>query len=102
MKENQLIKSVADSIVQSCNPLKIILISKKINTFDTLIGFKLAVIIREDVEIMPELECRLYMEIDCDIPFDLVLYSEEEWNDLKEDAESFAWKINETGTVLYG
>lgn len=102
MKENPDIKLVAESIVEKCSPLKIILISYKTDNYDKLTSFKLALIVNDNIESMPELECSLYMEVDCDIPFDLVFYSISEWNDLKDNEGTFAWKINNTGAVLYG
>ena len=42
------------------------------------------------------------LNIDCELPFDLVIYREDEFNKLKCEIGTFAWKINNSGTVLYG
>ena len=102
MRENPLINSIAKSIAEKCSPQKIILISYKTNNDSELTSFKLALIVDDNTESMPELECSLYMEIDSDIPYDLVFYTVSEWNSLKDNEGTFAWKINNTGAVLYG
>jgi hypothetical protein len=94
MRENPLINSIAKRIAEKCSPHKIILISYKTNNYSELTSFKLALIVDDSTESMPELECSLYMDIDSDIPFDLVFY-------LKDNEGTFAWKINNTGAVLY-
>ncbi len=102
MRENPIINDIAKKIAEKCNPKKVILISYKTNNYDELTSFKLALIVEDGIESMPELECSLYMEIDSDIPFDLVFYSVSEWNELYQKEGTFAWKINNTGAVLYG
>ena len=52
------------------------------------------------MESISELECALYAQVDCDYPFDLVLYRESEWNTLCADQRTFAWKIAQNGSVL--
>lgn len=101
MKNNPVIKEISESIVKLCSPEKIILISYKTDNYNELTSFKLALIVSDDIESMPELECSLYMKIDSEIPFDLVFYSVSEWNELKERVNTFAYKINNTGAVLY-
>lgn len=102
MKDNPIINDIAEKIAEKCSPEKIILISYKTNNYSELTSFKLALIVSDDVESMPELECSLYMDIDSDIPFDLVFYTVSEWNSLKDSEGTFAWKIKNTGAVLYG
>ena len=89
MKDNPYIKKLVNNIAEHCNELKkVYLISNKINN--------------NSVENNSELECRLYLNIDCELPFDLVIYREDEFNKLKCEIGTFAWKINNSGTVLYG
>ena len=44
----------------------------------------------------------LYLELDCDKPIDILLYTPEEWLHLTADESSFAYKIKESGVCLYG
>ena len=98
----KVIKKTADNIAELSNPIRIYLISHKINhATDELISFKLAVIVSDDTDSISELECYLYTAVDCDYPYDLVLYKESEWETLSDDPRTFAWAIRETGGVLY-
>ena len=83
-------------------PLKVYLISTKTNQgTGELISFKLALIVSDETPNISELECFLYTAVDCDYPYDLVLYKQKEWETLSQDPRTFAWSIRETGGVLY-
>ncbi len=47
------------------------------------------------------LERDLYLSIDSDVSFDLIIYTPEEWDILIADSQSFAHRILEKGTVVY-
>lgn len=103
MSDNELITRTADEIKSICSPLNIILVSNKVNTEGVLTSFKLVVVVKDNPdESLADLECRLYMQIDSDIPFDLVLYKQSEWDKFKCEIGSFAWKIHNTGAYIYG
>ena len=44
----------------------------------------------------------MYLNIESDVPFDLLLYSPEEWEQCVLDHTSFAYQINMEGVLLYG
>ena len=97
------IQATASEIARIGKPLRIYLISHKSNhSTGALISFKLAIIVSDDTPNISELECFLYTAVDCDYPYDLVLYRESEWETLSKDPRTFAWSIRETGDVLYG
>lgn len=97
------IQATADEIAKLGKPLKIYYISHKSNhQTGELRSFKLAVIVSDDTPNISELECYLYTAVDCDYPYDLVIYKASEWNTLSTDPRTFAWSIAETGEVLYG
>ena len=96
------IQATADAIAKLGKPLKIYLISTKSNHITgELISFKLALIVKNETPSISELECFLYTAVDCDYPYDLVLYKQSEWETLSQDPRTFAWSIRETGGVLY-
>ena len=96
------IQATANAIAKLGKPLKIYLISHKTNHATCeLISFKLAVIVSDETASISELECFLYTAVDCDYPYDLVLYRLSEWETLSEDPRTVAWSIRETGGVLY-
>lgn len=45
---------------------------------------------------------KAYIEIDSPIPFDLFLYTPDEWNELTKQSESFASRIARKGCVFFG
>ena len=97
------IQAAADEIAKLGKPLKIYLISHKTNyATSELSSFKLALIVKDDTANISELACFLYTAVDCDCPYDLVIYKESEWNTLSQDPRTFAWSIRENGSVLYG
>ncbi len=97
------IQAAADEIAKLGKPLKIYLISHKTNhATSELASFKLALIVKDDTANISELACFLYTAVDCDCPYDLVIYKESEWNTLSQDPRTFAWSIRENGSVLYG
>ena len=102
MNENEFIKNVADEIQKNCTPLNIILVSNKINTSGDVVSLKLAIIVDDNTASISELECQLYMKVDSEIPYDLVLYKQSEWDSLRTEIGTFAWKIYNTGVYIYG
>ncbi len=96
------IQATANAIAELGKPQMIYLISHKTNhVTGQLISFKLALIVSDDTPSVSELECYLYAAVDCDYPYDLVLYKQSEWDVLSQDPRTFAWSIRETGGVLY-
>lgn len=96
------IQIVADEIGNKYNPESILLISKKVNNSNELTSFKIAVLVNDDISSISELECKIYLDIDSDIPYDIVIYKMSEWLYLKEDVSTFAYKIYSVGVWLYG
>lgn len=102
MSDNESIKNIASEIQKLCSPVSIILVSNKVDINGDVVSFKLALVVNDDTPSISELECSLYMQIDSDIPYDLVLYKISEWDKLKTEIGTFAWKIFNTGAYLYG
>ncbi len=100
MIENPIITDLVDQILNFCSPLKILLFSKKYNLNDELTSFKLCVIVPNDTD-TATLETTLYLELDCENPFDVLLYKQSEWDANSSDEVSFAGKISRSGVVLY-
>ena len=99
MEANQSIDRLRDDIVRICNPETIMLFSKKQNVHGDLCAVKLCVIIAEgDAH---QVERRLYVDIPSDIPFDVLVYTREDWERHIRSDMSFAAHIAQTGRVLY-
>ncbi len=103
MKDNQYIKSAQQKLIDYCsNITRIYLISVKVDTMGELKSFKLGLIVDNSVKSTSELAGHLYFYVDSELPYDLVIYKEEEFESLKNEIGTFAWKIYNSGTVLYG
>lgn len=96
------IQMVADTIGNKYEPKAIVLISRKRNNQDELTSFKIALLVSDDISSISELECKIYLDVDSDIPYDIVIYRASEWLYLKEDVSTFAYKIYSQGVWLYG
>ncbi len=96
------IQTVADAIGYKYQPEGIILISKKVDNSNQLKSFKIALLVSDDITSISELECKVYIDVDSPIPYDIVIYKMSEWLYLKEDVSTFAYKISTTGVWLYG
>jgi hypothetical protein len=103
MKENPIIKKTSELLLKNCDSIrKMFLISFKVDNESNLTSFKLALILDDNTQNLPELECNLYLEVDCEIPYDIVIYRYSEFQKLKEEIGTFAWKIDNSGANLYG
>lgn len=92
------IRSVAAEIERGENPEHIILFNQKKGVGGRLLSFKLCVVVNTDDK--TAVEKRIYLGIDSDIPFDVVIYTPEEWNELVKTPHSFASIISETGVTV--
>lgn len=82
-------------------PEKIILFNKKMGVGGKLLSFKVCIIIPNDGD-KDEVERKIYVNTETDIPFDVVIYTVDEWDEMVNLPHSFASQINETGCVIYG
>ena len=95
-----MIASLQRQILEICAPQKIILFGSQAKGTATE---------RSDIDICViaettnkrELLTDLYCEIDSEKPVDFLLYTPEEWSKNIEDAQSFAYKLNREGMLLY-
>lgn len=94
------ISKVVNSIVEQFGPTKIYIFSNKRGEKGKTAGFKLCVILKCDDRC--EMEQKIYLGVESEVPFDIVLYSPEDWNALCESKGSFAQKIAKTGVLVYG
>ena len=94
------ITGVVDKIAELQKPYKIYLFSNKRGEKGKTSGFKLCVI-AEHCE-RSEAERDIYLKVDSEVPFDIVLYTPAEWAELTVRKGSFAEKVAKTGALVYG
>lgn len=92
------IRRVASEIEEGVHPEHIILFNQKTGVAGRLLSFKLCVVV--DTDDKTAVEKRIYLGIESDTPFDVVIYTPAEWNELVNTPHSFASVINETGVVV--
>lgn len=93
------LRQLRDDIIRIAAPVSIRLFNQKTAPDGSLSSVKLCVVIRDGDP--QETERRLYMDLDCDIPFDVLVYSREIWDRRTKEPGSFASRIQKTGSVLY-
>jgi len=95
------INLIKEQIVSHYAPSKIILFGSQAKGIATKKSdIDLCVI--KDTKNKRELLTDMYLNIESSKPFDLLLYTETEWNECVNDTTSFAYLINKKGTVIYG
>ena len=98
MKEYENIKK---QIIKICSPYEIILFGSLAkrqikNTSDIDIC---VVVDTTDKNVLIQ---KIYSEVEAEVPFDIVLYTIEEWEKWKDEKTSFLHKICKEGEVVYG
>jgi acyl-ACP thioesterase len=94
------IKTVCGEIVKNYNPEKIILYNIKRSVGGEIRSFKICVIL--ETRDRHEMEKKIYLNVDSDIPFDVLVYTPAEWENLISEKSSFACRIIKGGTYIHG
>lgn len=98
MKEYENIK---EQIIDMCSPYEIILFGslakKKIRSSSDI---DICIIV--DTIDKRQLAQNIYSKVNAEIPFDIVIYTIDEWNKWKDEKTSFLYKICQEGEVVYG
>lgn len=98
---NQNIEDIKQQIIDKFNPKEIYLFgsyAKGVVTQHSDID--ICVII--DTDNKRQLTQKIYLEVESDMDFDIVIYTPLEWEKYKEDKATFANIINSTGVSLHG
>ncbi|KOA21346.1 nucleotidyltransferase domain protein [Clostridium homopropionicum DSM 5847] len=98
---NMELENIKKQIIEKYEPREIILFgSVAKGTFKANSDIDLCII--KDTNDKKRLLTEMYINIDSSVPFDLVLYTVEEWNKCIADKNCFAYIIKSTGVKLYG
>lgn len=100
MELNANIKKVCDEIEKNFNPDKVILYNVKRNVSGEMRGFKICVIVNTANRL--DTEKHIYLDVDSEIPFDVLVYTPVEWDKLLSEKSSFACRVIREGTYVYG
>ena len=92
------IRILCDEIIRLASPSKIILFSQKASLTGDITSFKLCIVAEGNAA---EIEGEIYLKTDCALHYDVLVYSAADWARLIFEPDSFAARINDTGSVLY-
>lgn len=95
------INTIKEQIVSQYAPSKIVLFgSQAKGTATKKSDIDLCIV--KDTDNKRNLLTDMYLNVESSKPFDLLLYTESEWNECINDTSSLAYLINKSGTVIYG
>ena len=80
MITHPIIKELTSQIVGKYDPDKIIMFSHKLNVKNEITSFKICIVI--DTSDKEQLEKDIYISIDCCMPYDIIIYTPNEWDRL--------------------
>ena len=94
------LKAIQEQIIKLCDPEKILLFgSQAKGTATASSDIDLCIVVSTDNK--RALLTDLYCGTISDTPIDFLLYTPEEWGQNINDLQSFSYKINQEGIVLY-
>lgn len=98
---DRVLQEIKEQLIQKFHPSKVILFgSVAKGIFKETSDIDLCVV--QDTEDKRQLLTDMYVEIESDVPFDIVLYTNKEWDECVKDTTAFAYQINNTGVTIYG
>lgn len=100
MLPSENVKTVCDRIIRDFSPHNLFLFSLKRSPSGEAKSFKVCVVL--DTKDKAAAEKRIYLDIDSEIPFDVLVYTPDEWSALLREEHSFVRRITEEGACLYG
>ena len=97
--KHEAVQEVLDQVIAIAKPEAVFLYNCKYDLDGDLISFKLCVICEYDNKrrLLSEI-----FDVDCAIPFDILLYTKEQFKELRDDTAAFANRICTKGKMLYG
>lgn len=96
----KVIQEVVEKIVKLARPSRIIQYNTKYDMDGELSSFKLCIV--GEIPDKRRLLSQIFDQIDCDVPFDVLLYTDSQFEQLREQEEAFASRVDRKGRVLYG
>ena len=99
---SESIRQAVEDILRACRPQEIILFAEK-RTMSTgkLKAFSMCVVVPDGTDCR-QLRTRLHLALSADVPVNLSVYTNEEWDDLIADETSYEAWIARKGQVIYG
>lgn len=100
MQLSDRVRKVSDEILRRFGPQEMILYNLKRDVSGDVSSFKICVVAPTQDKF--ETEKQIYLGIDSEVPFDVLIYTPEEWRMLRDEKGSFAYRIIRKGQYIYG
>lgn len=97
---DKIIAAAVSKAADICDPLQIFLVSEKRGSRGDLKGFKLCLVVSDERNVN-KTESELLIGIDTPVPCDYIVYRISEWNQYVDDDSTFAYRIENSGYLLY-
>jgi hypothetical protein len=97
---DERITGLCERIAELVRPVRIIIFNEKHTPAGELVSFKLCVIVKENE--CARIEQKIYLTLECEVPYDVLVYNNERWKEAVMDPDTFASRgIMNGGVVLY-
>lgn len=97
---DEVIADTAEKAAGLCSPFQIFLVSEKRSSSGKLCGFKLCLVVPDELDVN-KTESKLLIGIDTPVPCDYIVYRISEWNECVDDDSTFAYRVENSGRLLY-
>lgn len=97
--QREEITSICKEIAERFDIYKIFLYNERHDFQGNISSFKICVISNTEDE--DKIEKEIYLDFDLPIPFDVLVYSKNNWNKISSIKNSFANSIKNKGHILY-
>ncbi len=99
-RTERVIEQTVNKIVELFSPSKVIEYNTKYDMEGKVSSFKLCIVGK--IADKRKMLTRIFDEVDSEIPYDVLLYTDEQFEELKNSSDAFASRINRRGRVRYG
>ncbi|NLK39425.1 MAG: hypothetical protein GX303_04145 [Clostridiales bacterium] len=100
MKNIGVLIPLLNSLKELFSPYLIILFGAKYEEENKIVDIDIC-IVTDILSNKKEMLRKAYLKTDCDIPYDIFIYSPQEWDEMKKDSGSFVSRIIRKGYVWY-
>jgi len=98
-RSHELVRRVAKQIVELVHPSRIIEYNTKYDMNGEVSAFKLCIV--GAIPDKKRLLSLIFDQVDSEVPFDVLLYTDEQFAQLQEEEAAFANRVHRKGRVLY-
>ena len=99
-RSDKEIEETVDQIVKLFSLSRVIEYNTKYDMDGKLRSFKLCIVGK--IQDKKKMLTQIFDEVDSEIPYDILLYTDEQFEELKDSSDAFASRVNQKGRLRYG